>query len=254
MAPAVGAFTRAPAWAARLPGMRPGVDHSRALDLGVVEAVRVAAGGVDLDADVLVPADAVGLILFAHGSGSGRRSPRTRYVAEALHEHGLATALVDLLTPDEALEDARGARHRFDVPLLAARLLAATQWLGEQADTRALPLGCFGASTGAAAALSAAADAPQTFATIVCRGGRPDLVPDALAHVKAPTLLLVGSEDTRVLQFNVEAAERLPDAQVVVIPGAGHLFEEPGALERVSRLAADWFGGRLAQTVTRSER
>lgn len=205
------------------------------------QSVRIPADGLALDADIAVPADVVGLVLFAHGSGSARRNPRNRYVAELLQEAGLGTVLLDLLTPEEALADARGARHRFDVDLLTRRVAATAGWFAHGSDTAGLPLGCFAAGTGSAAALAAAAEQPGAFQAIVCRGGRPDLAGDVLADVKAPTLLLAGSEDVRVLERTRAAARRLPEAELVLIPGAGRLFEEPGALERVSARAREWF-------------
>jgi putative phosphoribosyl transferase len=195
-----------------------------------------------LTGDLIVPADAQGLVLFAHGSGSSRLSPRNRQVAEALQQRGLGTLLIDLLTIDEARADEADGRHRFDIALLGERLEAAIGWLGDEPSTAALPLGCFGASTGAAAALVAAAHLPERVAAVVSRGGRPDLAGDALADVTAPTLLIVGGRDDVVLGLNREALGRLGGpAELEVVPDATHLFEEPGALDQVAELAAKWF-------------
>jgi putative phosphoribosyl transferase len=200
-----------------------------------------------LDADLVVPAEARGLVMFVHGSGSTRRSPRNRLVAGEMQAAGFATLLFDLLTPAEAAEDESGARLRFDIPLLTARVLAATRWASVHPLTRDLRVGYFGASTGAAAALAAAAENPELVAAVVSRGGRPDLVPAAtLARVRAPVLLLVGGRDEEVLRLNRSVLRALASAQLVVVPGASHLFEEPGALEEVARLAAGWFSGHLA--------
>jgi putative phosphoribosyl transferase len=189
-----------------------------------------------------VPDRASGIILFAHGSGSSRHSPRNQYVAHVLHERHLATLLMDLLTPEEE-EAERFTRHlRFDIGLLARRLVGATEWLGQEARTSRLPLGAFGASTGAAAALVAAAILPDRFLAVVSRGGRPDLAGDALAGVRAPTLLIVGGEDHPVIELNREALGRLPgEKQLAIVPGASHLFQEPGTLEGAAALAATWF-------------
>jgi dienelactone hydrolase len=195
-----------------------------------------------LTGDLSVPADARGMVLFAHGSGSSRLSPRNRQVAAALQQRGLATLLIDLLTADEARADEEDGRHRFDIALLAERLEAATRWLDDEASTATLPLGYFGASTGAAAALVAAARQPERVDAVVSRGGRPDLAGDALADVTAPTLLIVGGRDDVVLGLNRKALGRLRGpADLEVVPGATHLFEEPGALDQVAELAAKWF-------------
>ena len=224
----------------RLPGYGRGVNAAQTSG-AVARAVQIEAADAVLRGDVVVPPDAVGMVVFAHGGGSGRRNPRNRYVAELLQEAGLGTVLLDLLTPEEALADARGARNRYDVGLLTRRVAATAEWFAHGQDTAGLPLGCFAAGTGSAAALAAAADQPGAFHAIVCRGGRPDLAGDVLADVKAPTLLLAGSEDVRVLERTRAAARRLPEAELVLIPGAGRLFEEPGALEHVSARAAEWF-------------
>lgn len=198
-------------------------------------------GGI-LDA----PHQARGVILFAHGSGSSRWSPRNTYVARQLRNAGMATLLFDLLTASEEQVDSGTAELRFDIPLLTERLLDATRWV--RAHIGHLPIGYFGASTGAAAALCAAAQVPDT-AAVVSRGGRPDLAASALEAVSAPTLLVVGERDPRVLQLNRQALAHLKcEARLEVVPGATHLFEEPGALERVARLASDWFSRRMPPT------
>ena len=208
----------------------------------MVREVRVAAGEVDLPGDLVIPAGARGLVLFAHGSGSSRQSPRNRFVSQALQKAGLGTLLLDLLTPEEEARDVYTRELRFDIPLLARRLIGATDWLLQNPETAPLALGYFGASTGAAAALIAASERPQAVGALVSRGGRPDLAMAVLSRVEAPTLLLVGGYDLEVLTMNRAAAERLGElGEVVVIPGATHLFEEPGTLEAVSRLAAAWF-------------
>lgn len=206
------------------------------------QAVQIPAGPAALDGDLCIPVGSSGLVLFAHGSGSSRHSPRNVFVATELQRLGLATLLMDLLTPQEELVDNRTARLRFDINLLAQRLVAATDWLGAQNQTRTLRIGCFGASTGAGAALAAAAQRPVAIAAVVSRGGRPDLAADALPLVKAPTLLIIGGADIPVIQMNRTAAAqlRVPHA-VEIIPGATHLFHEPGALERVAALAGQWF-------------
>jgi pimeloyl-ACP methyl ester carboxylesterase len=198
------------------------------------------------EGDLTVPDDARGIVVFAHGSGSGRSSPRNRSVAQILQAGGMATLLLDLLTPGEAAEDAAGGRLRFDVELLGSRVVAAVDRLADDPVLGGLPTGCFGASTGAAAALVAAAARPDRITAIVSRGGRPDLADAALGGVRAPTLLIVGGDDVDVLRLNQQAAEamRCPVA-LEVIPGAGHLFEEPGAIERVGELTLGWFEARL---------
>jgi putative phosphoribosyl transferase len=215
--------------------------------------VSIPVGRVFLSGYLGVPAGAEGIVVFAHGSGSSRRSPRNQYVAGVLRESGLATLLMDLLTPEEA-GGAGGEAARFDVDLLARRLVAATRWLGSQAETTRLVAGYFGASTGAAAALVAAAAAPDQVRAVVSRGGRPDLAGEgALAMVRAPTLLVVGGRDEPVIEVNRTALALIPaEKQLVVVPGASHLFEEPGTLEAVARLAADWFG-RFLRTAREAE-
>jgi len=198
-----------------------------------------------LDALLSVPVASRGVVLFAHGSGSGRASPRNTMVAHALENAGLATLLIDLLTVDEQREDARTGLLRFDIDLLGARVLGASKWLRERPVSSAMALGYFGASTGAAAALHAASKLHDVFA-VVSRGGRPDLARDCLKGVRAPSLLIVGGDDVPIIPLNEEACELLGSiAQLVVIPGATHLFEEPGALEEVARLSCDWFVDHL---------
>jgi len=209
-------------------------------------SVMLPVDDVRLAGDLSVPPAARGLVVFAHGSGSGRFSPRNRAVAEALVDAGLATLLMDLLTPEEEAEDLRTARLRFDVQLLGSRVIGTIDWLASDPDVVELPIGCFGASTGAAAALIAAAERPQRVAAVVSRGGRPDLAAHALPRVSAPTLLIVGGRDGEVIRLNRVAQSRLPsESKLVIVPGAGHLFEEPGALEKVAALARDWFLAHL---------
>ena len=206
------------------------------------KTVQIPIGRTNLEADLVTPDSAIGVVLFAHGSGSGRHSVRNRHVAYVLQQAGLATLLLDLLTHDEEVIDARTAALRFNIRLLAERLVLATRWLLDQPQTSTLPLGYFGASTGAAAALVSAALVPELISTVVSRGGRPDLAGTALRHVFAPTLLIVGGDDTVVLELNRKALGLLPgEKKLEVIPGATHLFNEPGALEAVAELARDWF-------------
>lgn len=208
--------------------------------------VKVLAGGVMLEGDLVVPAGSRGIVLFAHGSGSSRKSPRNRSVAQVLREGGLATLLLDLLTADEEQVDLRTGHLRFNIRLLAERLVGATDWLKSNPETRDLRIGYFGASTGAAAALMAATERPQEVGAIVSRGGRPDLAGPALPRVKAPTLLIVGGRDELVIQLNQDALIQLrAEAKLEIVPGATHLFEEPGTLEEVARLAREWFGRYL---------
>jgi putative phosphoribosyl transferase len=207
---------------------------------------RISAGETELEGDLTVPDGATGVVLFAHGSGSSRHSPRNRRVAAALTGHGLATLLADLLTPGEEVLDARTRDLRFDIGLLADRLIGLIDWLGEQPETRLLPVGLFGASTGAAAALVAAASRPAEVTAVVSRGGRPDLAGPALIQVAAPTLLLVGERDMPVRELNEQARNAMTvTAELRVIPAATHLFEEPGALDAVAEEAATWFGRHL---------
>jgi putative phosphoribosyl transferase len=208
--------------------------------------VRVPSDDVLLDGNLALPERATGIVLFAHGSGSGRHSPRNRLVASVLSQTGLGALLVDLLTPSEDEVDRLTGEHRFDIDLLAGRVIAAVDWLRSNSAT-SLPVGVFGASTGAAAALVAAAERPDEVYAVVSRGGRPDLAGEALVRARAPTLLIVGGADPQVLELNREALELLrAEKRLVVVPGATHLFEEPGALDEVARLAADWFSRHRA--------
>jgi len=203
--------------------------------------VKVVAGRVTLEGDLSIPPHPRAVVLFAHGSGSSRFSSRNKRVAEQLRERGFATVLLDLLTPDEESLDAHTGEYRFDIGRLAERLVGATEWLGAETATTKLPVAIFGASTGGGAALVAAAEIPEQVAAVVSRGGRPDLAGEALARVRAPTLLIVGGNDETVLELNREALAQLrATARLEVIPGATHLFEEPGALDEVARHAAAW--------------
>ncbi|MBI1913946.1 MAG: dienelactone hydrolase family protein [Planctomycetes bacterium] len=215
----------------------------RTMGHGTEQAVRVTAGRAILEGNLDIPAGARGVVLFAHGSGSSRLSSRNRFVAQALREAGLATLLLDLLTAEEESVDVYTGHLRFDIGLLADRLTGATSWLTRQPATARLPVGYFGASTGGGAALVAAAERPDTVSAVVSRGGRPDLAGAALPRVQAPTLLIVGGNDFPVIDLNRQAFRRLgaKEKELVIVPGATHLFEEPGALEEVARLAADWF-------------
>jgi putative phosphoribosyl transferase len=216
---------------------------------GEERLVRVAAGPVTLEGNLSLPERARGIVLFAHGSGSSRHSPRNRYVAQVLNEAKLATLLVDLLTPDEEAVDLRTAHLRFDIGLLAGRLVGVTDWLTQYPDARELRIGYFGASTGAAAARVATAQRPDAVGAIVSRGGRPDLAGPALARVRAPTLLIVGGNDFEIIELNRRALDLLRcEKQLEIVPGATHLFEEPGALEEVARLAREWFERYLTPT------
>jgi dienelactone hydrolase len=210
-------------------------------------AVEIPADGVRIAGDLVVPPAARGIVVFAHGSGSGRFSPRNRAVAGVLVRAGLATLLMDLLTPEEEAVDLRTRHLRFDIPLLARRVIASIDWLAADATAQDLAVGCFGASTGAAAALIAAAERPERVGAVVSRGGRPDLAGEVLRRVHTPTLLIVGGNDPDVLRLNEQALAALGgEARLEVVPGATHLFEEPGALERVAALARDWFLEHLA--------
>ena len=212
----------------------------------VQQRLRIPAGDVTLEADLVLPDPAAGVVLFAHGSGSSRHSPRNRAVAAELQRAGLATVLADLLTPREEQLDARTGALRFDIGLLAGRVAALTDWLVEHEPTAHLALGLFGASTGAAAALVAATERPAAVEAVVSRGGRPDLAGGRLRLVRQPVLLLVGERDRTVLDLNRQAMEELRgETSLEVVPGATHLFEEPGALEQVARLARDWFAHHL---------
>jgi pimeloyl-ACP methyl ester carboxylesterase len=205
-------------------------------------SVRVNAGSVMLEGDLRVPQDAKGVVLFAHGSGSSRHSSRNRYVARLMNKSGLGTLLIDLLTVDEERVDLRTAQLRFNIGLLAERLVGATDWLTQEDSTRHLPIGYFGASTGAAAALVAAAERAEQVRAVVSRGGRPDLAGPSLEKARAPTLLIVGGNDLPVIELNERAYAQLnAEKRLVIIPGATHLFEETGALDEVARLATQWF-------------
>lgn len=213
-------------------------DHQQAREL----AIELALGDTRLEGDLTIPPDARGIVIFAHGSGSGRFSPRNRAVARALVEAGLATLLMDLLTEAEEAVDVTTGHLRFDIPLLAQRVIVAVDWAASADEVGELSVGCFGASTGAAAALIAAAERPDRVAAAVSRGGRPDLAGKALSHVTAPTLLIVGGRDTEVIRLNQQAQALLPgESRLEIVPGASHLFEEAGALEQVAALARDWF-------------
>ena len=216
--------------------------HYPSLDEKEGHLVRIPAGPVMLDGSLHLPPNASGVVLFAHGSGSSRHSPRNRFVAQFLHESGLATLLIDLLTADEEFADRVTRQLCFDIKLLAKRLEDITDWLRQNPETQALKIGYFGASTGAAAALLAAAEHPEGVSAIVSRGGRPDLADPVLIKVRAPTLLLVGGEDGPVIKLNQKALAQLQgEKRLDIIPGATHLFEEPGALEEVASLARQWF-------------
>lgn len=208
--------------------------------------VIIPSGQIELAGDLAIPEGAKGIVVFAHGTGSSRFSPRNRYVAEVLRRSGIATLLMDLLTSDEEAEERFTGHLRFDIPFLAGRLQDAILWLTHQVEAQDLPTGLFGASTGAAAALVAAAELPDLVKAVVSRGGRPDLAGPALSRVRCPTLLIVGGNDVEVLALNRQALAKLRcPKDLRVIPGATHLFEEPGALEAVARLAAAWFTEHL---------
>lgn len=211
-----------------------------------MEEVLIPVGDVVLQGLLAIPERARGLVVFAHGSGSSRHSRRNRHVAYLLQEAGFATLLFDLLSEEEEREDVVTARLRFDIPLLARRLAATVDWMEGQHELRGLPLGLFGASTGAAAALIAAAERPRSVRAVVSRGGRPDLAGEHLAHVNAPVMLIVGGDDVPVIKLNRDAAAQLrTQHHVVIVPGATHLFEEPGKLDEVAEIAIDWFRRHL---------
>jgi putative phosphoribosyl transferase len=210
--------------------------------------VELSLQGAALRGDLVVPTGASGIVLFAHGSGSSRMSPRNRRVAVSLNDAGFATLLLDLLTAREESVDDRTRVLRFDIGLLGDRLTAAVDWLATDARTAAMSVGAFGASTGAAAALVAAASRPDRVSAVVSRGGRPDLAGDQLSAVRAPTLLVVGGADSHVLRLNERASRMLSRCELAIVPGATHLFEEPGALERVTELAIMWFRRHLADS------
>jgi dienelactone hydrolase len=208
------------------------------------KVVYIPDGEVTLEGGLAIPEDAGSLVLFAHGSGSSRHSPRNKWVAEVLHKEGLATLLLDLLSKEED----RDYETRFDIDLLTRRLKVATQWLSNQPDTESLVVGYFGASTGAAAALMAAASLGRKIGAVVSRGGRPDLAMASLSKVLAPTLLIVGGDDYQVIELNEAAYKQLRcEKHLAIVPGATHLFEEPGTLDEVARLASDWFRRHLTQ-------
>jgi len=204
--------------------------------------VHIAAGRATLEGNLTIVDGAIGLVLFAHGSGSSRHSPRNQFVARTLNNARLTTLLFDLLTPEEEAIDLRTREHRFNIGLLAERLGHATKWARQQEQTRDSRIGYFGSSTGGGAALVAAAELPQDLGAVVSRGGRPDLAGEALPKVQAPTLLIVGGNDDIVIDLNEQARDRMRcEVKLEIVPGATHLFEEPGALEKVAKLASDWF-------------
>lgn len=227
---------------------RTHADVGRARNVDLDErAVSIPIDGTHLSGDLAIPRSARGLVIFAHGSGSSRLSPRNRFVAGELQNGLLGTLLLDLLTPEEERADARTGQLRFDIELLADRLVAALEWARNEPKTRDLKIGLFGASTGGGAALVAAALRPELALAVVSRGGRPDLAGNALAAVRAPTLLIVGGEDEAVLELNRKAMSRMRvNVELEVVPGASHLFEEPGTLEEVARLARDYFVRQLS--------
>ena len=209
--------------------------------------VEIQAGHAVLSGNLTIPDGAVALVLFAHGSGSSRHSPRNQFVARTLNDAGLATLLFDLFTQEEEGTDMYTREHRFNIGLLAERLVHATRWAKQQEETRDLRIGYFGSSTGGAAALAAAAEIPQDVAAVVSRGGRPDLAGDALPKVQAPTLLIIGGNDDIVIELNEMARDQMRcEVKLEIVPGATHLFEEPGTLEKVANLASDWFNAHLA--------
>jgi putative phosphoribosyl transferase len=207
-----------------------------------MKEVQIQAGQYVLSGTLTIPKSATALVLFAHGSGSSRHSPRNQFVARTLNQAGLATLLFDLLTPEEEAADLHTREHRFNIDLLAERLVGATNWAKQQEQTRDLKIGYFGSSTGGGAALVAAAEIPQLIGAVVSRGGRPDLAADALPTVQAPTLLIVGGNDAVVIELNQMARDQMRcEVKLAIVPGATHLFEEPGTLEKVAKLASDWF-------------
>ena len=209
--------------------------------------VQIPAGRAVLSGNLTIPENALALVLFAHGSGSSRHSPRNQFVSRTLNGGGLGTLLFDLLTPEEEALDIYTREHRFNIGLLAERLVHATNWARQQDQLRDLRIGYFGSSTGGAAALVAAAELPQDAGAVVSRGGRPDLAGDALPRVQAPTLLIVGGNDDIVIELNEMARDQMRcEVKLEIIPGATHLFEEPGALEHVANLASDWFVAHIS--------
>ena len=224
--------------------------HVEALE----KRVRIQIGNVFLEGDLKLPENAPGVVLFAHGSGSSRHSPRNQYVAGVIREAGLGTLLFDLLTHDEERRDAMTGELRFDIALLAKRLIGATRWLEKQPETRGLKIGYFGASTGGGAALVAAAELGDGIAAVVSRGGRPDLAGDALENVKSPTLLVVGGYDEMVICLNDDAYAKLRcEKDFRIVPGATHLFEEPGKLEQVAQISAAWFRKHMGSSNGKSK-
>ena len=221
--------------------------HTTQNRIATEQEVSIDAEFARLEGTLAIPNDPDGIVLFAHGSGSSRHSPRNQFVAERLRQAGLSTLLIDLLTEDEEAAEARTGHFRFDIDFLADRLANSLDWLASNPATTNLPVGLFGASTGGGAALVAAARRPGQVRAVVSRGGRPDLAGDALFAAQCPTLLIVGGHDSFVIELNESALEQLGSQvkELVVVPGAGHLFEEPGKLEEVARLAADWFGRHL---------
>ena len=220
-----------------------------AITSSITRAVHILDGNVQLEGDLRMASTPAGLIVFAHGSGSSRHSHRNREVAESLVAGGFATLLLDLLTAHEESIDQFTQQFRFDIARLARRVVAAVDWVADDDDLKHLNIGCFGASTGAAAALIGAAERPEQVAAVVSRGGRPDLAGDALSRVQAPTLLIVGGADVPVIQLNEDAKRLMPAlVDLQIVPGATHLFEEPGALEHVSQLALEWFGRHLRRS------
>lgn len=214
------------------------------------EVITITAGQVRLEGSIIIPSDALGLVIFAHGTGSGRYSPRNRFVANELNQNKIATLLIDLLTPDEEIIDDQTRELRFNIPLLAERLLAFHKYCQQQTTTKHLKVGYFGASTGGAAALIAAAQEPDNIAAVVSRGGRPDLAENFLSKVLAPTLLIVGGNDSQVLQLNEFALNLLNNkSKLEVVLNATHLFEELGALEEVAKLATNWFSKYFTESV-----
>jgi len=209
--------------------------------------VQIQAGRAVLSGSLTIPENAIALVLFAHGSGSSRHSPRNQFVAHTINDAGLGTLLFDLLSQDEEATDTWTGEHRFNIGLLAQRLVHATKWAKQQEETRDLRIGYFGSSTGAAAALVAATELQQDIGAVVSRGGRPDLAGDALPRVEAPTLLIVGGNDDIVIELNEMARDQMKcEVKLEIVPGASHLFEEPGALEKVAKLASDWFVSHIA--------
>ena len=212
------------------------------------QTLRVPADGTILNAEIAIPVEAHGMVVFAHGSGSSRHSPRNQFVARVLQQSDFGTLLMDLLTEKEEALDLQSREMRFDISLLAKRLSAAVNWVSSQPSFKHLPIGLFGASTGAAAALVTAADRPDLVKSVVSRGGRPDLGGESLTRVKAPTMLIVGGYDDAVLALNEQAKARMPgEAVLKIVPRATHLFEEPGALAQVADLAAEWFWRTLRE-------